>query len=293
MRSLSDLRQEAGGRYLQLAQGLTHLVDEGREGRSTILLVHGATVPHWEFDLLVPHLRATASRIVRFDLFGHGLSDRPSVRYDFDMFLGQALAVVDALRPAHPLTLLGHSFGAAIAAAIADERPAIVGRLVLVAPLLDFMRGSLWAKAFALPGVGSPLMRRIGLPALERRRERRYAAIGADHLTPRFVAQARAPGYAEALASMFANGALGDQRERYRRLHSGEREIVVVAGAADRVVPLHDVAGVRALLPRHRYLEIAGAEHNLLLTHPEIVAAALAPQHGGATHRAPRARPLR
>ena len=82
---------------------------------------------------------------------------------------------------------------------------------------------------------------------------------------------------------MFASGALGDQRERYRRLHSGEREIVVVAGAADRVVPLRDVARVRALLPRHRYLKIAGTEHNLLLmTHPEVVAAALAPKHGGA-----------
>jgi pimeloyl-ACP methyl ester carboxylesterase len=113
----------------------------------------------------------------------------------------------------------------------------------------------------------------IGLPALERRRARRYSAIGAEHLIPRFVAQARAARYAEALASMFANRTLGDQRERYRRLHSGEREIVVVAGAADRVVPLHDVARVRVLLPRHRYLEIPDADHNLLLTHPEFVAA--------------------
>jgi pimeloyl-ACP methyl ester carboxylesterase len=282
MPSLGDLRQEAGGRYLQLGEGLTHLVDEGHEDASTMLLVHGATVPHWEFDRLVPHLRAGGSRIVRFDLFGHGLSDRPAVRYDFGLFLRQALAVVDDLRPTQPLTLLGHSFGAAIAAAIANERPAAVGRLVLVAPLLDFMAGSFWPRAFGLPGIGSPLMRWIGLPALERRRERRYAAIGAGHLTPRFIAEARAPGYAEALASMFASRTLGDQRERYRRLRPGEREIVVVAGADDRVVPLGDVARVRALLPPHRYLEIADAQHNLLLTHAEFVAAALAARHGHA-----------
>ena len=280
MPSLSDLRHEAGGRYLQLSEGLTHLVDEGHEEKSTVLLVHGATVPHWEFDRLVPHLQAAGSRIVRFDLFGHGLSDRPAVRYDFDLFLGQALAVIHALRATQPLTILGHSFGAAIAAAIANERPAIVARLVLVAPLLDFMVNSWWPRAFALPGIGSPLMRWIGLPALERRRGRRYAAIGAEHLTPRFVAEARAPGYAEALASMFANGTLSDQRARYRRLRTGEREIVVVAGAGDRVVPLRDVARVRELLPHHRYLEIADAEHNLLLTHPEFVAAALAPNNG-------------
>jgi pimeloyl-ACP methyl ester carboxylesterase len=277
MPSLSDLRREAGGRYLPLRAGLTHLVDEGQEDKPTILLVHGATVPHWEFDRLVPHLRAAGLRIVRFDLFGHGLSDRPAVGYDFDLFLGQALEVLDGIRALRPLTILGHSFGAAIAAAIAHERPACVGRLVLVAPLLDFMAGSFWPRAFALPRIGSPLMRWIGRPALERRRERRYASIGAEHLTPRFVAQARASGYAEALASMFANRTLGDQSERYRRLRPGEREIVVVAGAADPVIPLRDIARVRALLPHHRYLEIADAEHNLLLTHPELVAAALAP----------------
>ena len=83
----------------------------------------------------------------------------------------------------------------------------------------------------------------------------------------------------KAIASMFANRTLGDQSERSRTLRSGEREILVVAGAADRVVPLRDVARVRALLPRHRYLEIQEAEHNLLLTHPERIASALVPQN--------------
>lgn len=277
MPSLNDLRREAGGCYLPLSAGLTHLVDEGQGDEPTILLVHGATVPHWEFDRLVPHLRATGMRTVRFDFFGHGLSDRPAVGYDFALFLGQALEVFDAIRATRPLTILGHSFGAAIAAAIASERPGSVERLVLVAPLLDFMANALLPRVFALPGIGRPLMRGIGLPALKRRRRRRYATIGAEHLTPRFVAEASAPGYAEALASMFANRTLGNQREHYQRLQSGEREIVVVAGSADRVVPLRDVARVRAMLPHHRYLEIADAEHNLLLTHPGVVAAALTP----------------
>lgn len=282
MPTLSELRREEGGRLLQSSAGLTHVVDEGQAERGTIVLVHGATVPHWEFDRLVPHLRAAGWRVVRFDLYGHGLSDRPAVDYDFDLFLGQALEVLDTLRATGPLTVLGHSFGAAIAAAIAHERPAHVERLVLVAPLLDFMARSFWPRVFALPVVGSPLMRRVGVPALERRRERRYAAIGAHHLTPRFVAQARASGYAEAIASMFANRTLGDQSARYRQLRPGGRGIVVVAGDADRIIPLRDVARIRALLPHHGYLQIAGAQHNLLLTHPELVAAALAEDHGGA-----------
>ena len=275
MPSLDDLRREAPGRLVQLGAGLTHVVDEGGANGKTVLLVHGATVPHWEFDRLAPQLRRTGWRVVRFDFFGHGLSDRPAVRYDFDLFLEQALGVLDTLRTAHPVTVLGHSFGAAIAAAMAAERPGSIERLVLVAPLLDFMARALLPRVFSLPGIGRPLMRRIGVPALERRRRRRYAAIGAEQLTERFVAEARTSGYAEALSSMFANRTLGDQRERYRRLQPGEREILVVAGALDRIVPLRDVAEVRSLLPPHDYLEIAQAEHNVLLTHPERVAAAL------------------
>lgn len=280
--ALCDLRRETGGRFLQLRAGLTHVVDEGREDARTAVLVHGATVPHWEFDRLVPYLRKAGFRIVRYDLYGHGLSDRPAVDYDFGLFLAQALELVDRLPLKRPVTILGHSFGAALAAAIASERPGLIERLVLVAPLLDFMAGARWPKAIAWPGVGSPFMRWIGVPALVRRRRRRYAAIGAEDLIPRFIAQARAPGYAEALASMFGNGTLGSQHERYRRLCAARNEIVVVAGAADRVIPLGDIAHVRGLLPRHRYLEIDGAGHNVLLTHAERVAAAIAPKNVGA-----------
>ena len=273
--SLQDLRRGAPGRFLHLKAGLTHVVEEGEEAKRTILLLHGATVPHWEFDLLVPHLQARGWRVVRFDFFGHGLSDRPSVEYTFDLFRDQALEVVDGLRADHPLTILGHSFGAAVAAAVATERSSSIDRIVLVAPLLDFMAGSFWPRVFALPGIGKPIMRGVGMPALKRRRQRRYAAIGAEHLTPRFLAEASASGYAESIASMFANRALGDQRHRYKGLHLCARKVVVVAGSADRVVPLRDVARVRGMLPQHSYLEIAGAEHNVMLTHPERVAEGL------------------
>ena len=279
--SLDELRVHGRGRYLPLRAGLTHVIEEGQDDQAAILLVHGATVPAWEFDRLIPHLRAAGWRTIRFDLFGHGLSDRPAVRYDFSFFLEQALEVLDGISSHRPLTLLGHSFGAALAAAMASQRPERIERLVLVAPLLDFMANSFWGQVFSLPGIGGLMMRRVGLPVLERRRARRYQAIGAEDLTWRFVSEARAPGYADALASMFANQTLGPQREHYRRLQSSTHEIFVVAGSADRIVPLRDVAEVRSLLPMHAYRQIENAEHNLLLTHPALVTSVLAPPHPG------------
>jgi pimeloyl-ACP methyl ester carboxylesterase len=279
--SLDELRVNGRGRYLPLRAGLTHVIEEGQDDQAAILLVHGATVPAWEFDRLIPHLRAAGWRTIRFDLFGHGLSDRPAVRYDFNFFLQQALEVLDGISSHRPLTLLGHSFGAALAAAMASQRPERIERLVLVAPLLDFMANSFWGQVFSLPGIGGLMMRRVGLPVLERRRARRYQAIGAEDLTRRFVSEARAPGYADALASMFANRTLGPQREHYQRLQASTHEIFVVAGSADRVVPLRDVDEVRSLLPTHEYRQIENAQHNLLLTHPELVTSVLPPPRSG------------
>jgi hypothetical protein len=47
---------ESATRFLDLTTGATYVVDERPEGqeRGTMLLVHGATVPHWEFDRLAP-----------------------------------------------------------------------------------------------------------------------------------------------------------------------------------------------------------------------------------------------
>jgi pimeloyl-ACP methyl ester carboxylesterase len=80
---------------------------------------------------------------------------------------------------------------------------------------------------------------------------------------------------------MFTNRTLGPQRVHYQRLQSSKHEIFVVAGSADRIVPLRDVAEVRSLLPRHEYRQIENAEHNLLLTHPAQVTSVLPPPHPG------------
>lgn len=273
--SLRVARCSAGGRYVELGDGVTHVRVDGREDGTPLLLLHGATVALWEFDRLVPHLIARGFRVLRFDLLGHGLSDRPLVEYTLERFVRQTIEVLEATAFPRPMAILGHSLGAAIAAALGGARSEWANRFVLVAPMLNFGASSPWARAFASPRVGPKLMRRIGVPALVRRRRLRYTRIGLAHLAETFREQAALEGYAEALASMIRAQAVGDQAERYAALGHLQREVLVVAGSADRVIPARDIARLRALLPGHRYCEIVGAEHNLLLTHADQVAHAI------------------
>ncbi len=114
----------------------------------------------------------------------------------------------------------------------------------------------------------------VGVPALIRRRRRRYEGIGQAQLTPRFIEQASHAGFGRGLLSMIRTAALGDQSKRYSALRSVDRGVLVVTGDNDVIIPLEHVARVRSLLPAHSHCRVA-AEHNLLLTHPNAVVSAL------------------
>jgi pimeloyl-ACP methyl ester carboxylesterase len=264
----------AGGHYTRLSDGLTHWRREGSPDGVPLVLVHGATVPSWEFDGLVPLLSGAGFQSLRFDLYGHGASDRPPGPYTFERFTRQVVEIIESTGFPQPAMLLGHSFGAALVAAVAAARPELVARLVLVAPMLDFNSSSGWAKLFRVPGVGEIAMHFIGVPALIRRRRRRYARIGHAHLIPRFIEQVSYAGFGRGLLSMLRTAALGDQSARYSALRTVERDVLVITGDHDAVIPAAHVARVRALLPPHSHCPVS-AEHNLLLTHPRVVADAL------------------
>lgn len=237
--------------------------------------MHGATVPHWAFDSLVPHLHAAGARTLRFDLFGHGLSDRPGVEYTLDLFARQIVELVETIGFPRPAAILGHSVGAAIAAHVAGSRPDLIDRIALVAPMLDFGATTHWAPAFRLPGIGEALMRFVGVPLLMRRRRRRYTAIGQAHLIDRFVEEVSYAGFWQALLSMVRSETFGDQSARYAALRDLARDVLVISAKDDTVIPAPDVARICGLVAKCRHVEIAGAEHNLLFTHSAEVAAAL------------------
>lgn len=265
----------ADGQFLRLSEGLTYSRREGHPDAIPIVLLHGATVPNWEFDALVPPLLRAGFQTLRFDLYGHGASDRPRGGYTFARFTRQVGELIEASGFPRPAILLGHSFGASLAAHTAVVNPRWISRLVLVAPMLDFASTTRWTNLFRWPGIGELAMHAIALPALIRRRRRRYEGIGMPQLIALFEEQVHHAGYARALLSMFRSDALGDKSRDYAALRSFAAEVMVVTGERDAIIPADHVARVRALLPPHRHLSLP-AEHNLLLTHPQQVADALA-----------------
>ena len=104
-------------------QGATFSLLEGPETGRLLLMIHGATVPHWEFDRLVPHLHKANWQILRMDLYGRGRSARPERDYTISLFTQQIWEALSYLRTKTGVSVLGHSLGAVIAVNRVQQHP--------------------------------------------------------------------------------------------------------------------------------------------------------------------------
>jgi long-chain acyl-CoA synthetase len=131
--------------------------------RRTIVFLHGfgGNARQWVHQLI---RFSDDSRVLAFDLRGHGLSDRPDGPYDVDTLAADIEDALDALNVREPAVLVGHSLGGAAAIEVAMRSPRRVEKLVLIAfpgefPLALPIR---WALALptALLNLARPFVRR-------------------------------------------------------------------------------------------------------------------------------------
>ena len=121
------------GRFVEVPGARLHVVERG-EGPS-ILLVHGLAGQMGDFTYGVVDLLATQYRVAAVDRPGSGYSVRaPGASASLYAQADALAALIDVLELGRPL-VVGHSFGAAVALALAQRHPERVAGLALVAPL--------------------------------------------------------------------------------------------------------------------------------------------------------------
>jgi pimeloyl-ACP methyl ester carboxylesterase len=101
------------------------------------VLVHGFSVPYYVWDPTFEALTGSGFRVLRYDLYGRGYSDRPDVTYDQELFTGQLGDLLSALDLKEPVVLVGLSFGGPVVARYADEHPEQLVGLVLIDPQVE------------------------------------------------------------------------------------------------------------------------------------------------------------
>jgi pimeloyl-ACP methyl ester carboxylesterase len=236
------------------------------------VLVHGFSTPLFVWERTAPALAAAGCRVVAYDLFGRGYSDRPAGAYDPALYQRQLGDLLGALALGWPVDLIGFSMGAQICAQYADRHPAHVRRLVLVDPAgidASTMRPSRLA---LLPGVGEYLQRRAGPGAIA---GRALGMLTDPKLAPpdfhaRVLVQARFRGTGRALLST-RRTMPPEVLDLYRRIGASSRPVLIVWGREDRITPFAHHERALAAMPSAEFLPVDRAGHASHYERPEVV----------------------
>ena len=262
--SIDDaLRESMEGDFVLLPSGYTHYEISNPNAVETVVLVHGFSVPMFIWQPTFDFLTEQGYRVLRYDLFGRGYSDRPKAKYDLDFFANQLRDLLDALTITEPVNLFGLSMGGPITATFTARHPERVKKLALFDPAggAEIPR-SLTLKLMEVPLLGELLMGFFGRRTLTK-------GLAADfhdqkklsHFAKQFMPQLDYQGFERAILMTLRNDALRNSLPTYRKV--GELTIpkLLVWGRDDQTVPYAQSSQVVASLPGVRFETIEKSGH--------------------------------
>jgi pimeloyl-ACP methyl ester carboxylesterase len=276
-RTLDDAaRTEAPGRFVHLADGITHYELAGPDTGRVVVLAAGFSVPGYIWDSLYHGLADSGFRVVRFDYYGRGWSDRPDAVYDQELFVRQLLGLLDSLRIDGPVDLAGLSFGGAIVTSFTDAHPDRVRSLLYFDPVFNTGRPlppeerSRWAwnLHMVLRGGSEAMASGQLFDFLHPERFPDWAA--------RYRVQQQFRGTRESLRRTRAAIAVAPhQTEQIQRLGAAPRPVLIVWGREDKVAPFAESKALLAAMPRATFVPVDSAAHLPHLEQPRVVVPAV------------------
>jgi len=133
-------RKGTPGQYIKLSQGITHYEISGPDTGQVVILVHGFSVPYFIWDGTFEHLVKQGLRVVRYDQYGRGYSDRPDVVYNSALYQNQLAELIKQLHLKTPVALAGVSHGGRVVTDFTCSHPELVSKVILVDPAYPYAK---------------------------------------------------------------------------------------------------------------------------------------------------------
>lgn len=254
-----DDRVEGTGSYVALSGGTTRYDAAGPETGRVAVLVHGFSVPAYIWDSTYNALAAAGYRVIRYDLFGRGLSDRPDAAYDGAFYDAQLGELLDSLKVAGPVDLFGLSFGGFVAAHFASTHPQRVRTLVLVDPMTS---ATPVTGVLSRPVIGRIVWQVGAVPSMADNQ-------ASDFLHPekfpgwadRYRPQTRFRGFGRALYRSRHEVGYADFRGIYAKIAQSGTPVLLVWGKQDVTLPIALAENLTRAIPGAEFFPVDSAGH--------------------------------
>jgi pimeloyl-ACP methyl ester carboxylesterase len=269
-------------------------IDGNPDAPLTVVFAHGFTLNMDAFHFQRREL-ADVARLVFYDHRSHGASGRSAPeRCTIDQ-LGKDLdAVLQAVAPAGPVVLVGHSMGGMTILGLADQRPELFGDRIVGVALLSTSTGEIAKELVGVPGWLSRLVNPAVPQAAKLVRKRatvieRGRRVGSDFgfVVTRYLSYG--PGAPPSLVAFMEQmllhtpievmGEFFDTFLSHDKLAAldvlGDVPVLISCGTRDVLTPLSHSEVMAAKLPSAELQVVAGAGHMAKLERHDEVNSAL------------------
>jgi pimeloyl-ACP methyl ester carboxylesterase len=242
-----------------------HYQEFGGETDPPVILIHGYTASAYVWRLAAPRLAEAGLRVLALDLVGFGYSDKPRA---FDYTIASQARIVTRFMDRLGIgraTLVGSSYGGAVAATIALDEPARVEKLVLVSAVCnDDLKHHPILRLVAVPAVGELLTPFLADSRLLHRFRMRDAMSPANHhlATEERIDAVRRPLFAaDGHHSLLATSRNWDACRIEQDAHLIAQPTLIIWGEDDKVVPIRNGYKLHSSIPDSRLVVLTNCGH--------------------------------
>jgi pimeloyl-ACP methyl ester carboxylesterase len=250
-----------GSKIIELPDGDLNYKEAGDRDDPTIVLLHGFTASLNWWDRVAPELANRGLRVIRFDLLGHGGSEKPRDGYAPDEqadLIGQALRKLDVRRA----TMVGHSMGGTVAIALAESERRLVRKVAVIGtPPRDGFADLPFLGRVAMWPVAGELVRRF---APDQAIKAGLDSAFADDVDvpDQFVDDLDEMTYSAYDKSSSESKDFVEERPNSDRIKDARVPLLVIFGTEDEIVEPEAADRWKEDVPRARVVKLRGAGHS-------------------------------
>jgi len=248
-----------------------------------IILVHGFSTPSFVWKGILEDLQSSGFKILAYDHFGRGFSERPITSYTKDFYTGTLNELLDHEEIKNPVHLVGYSMGAPIIGFYTNKFPEKVRSLSLIAPagFASPETVSLTDNLMYYPLIGEwffnifrDRFKHMLMPESEDSDDSK--AITQEEYKILFSEQFQYKGFIEALLSTIRNFNLFSVLEMYSSIGESQKPVLAIWGKLDGVVPFSGSERLKQIIPHAELVSIEEGTHDITYRQPSQVSIAIA-----------------
>ena len=233
-----------------------------------VVLVHGFSTPHFVWDGMKEFLVDAGYKVLVYDHFGRGFSERPSVAYDQDLYVESLRGLLDYQNISQSVHLVGYSMGGPVVGYFTQQYPDSVKSISFIAPA-GFMQEDSVSRIAVMPIVGDWFWQVFGkwLYFREVRKEATSAddsvGLPESEFVKKYSVQMEYKGLINALLSTVRNFDFFNAKRMFGKVGELKIPTITIWGTDDGVVPFVGSAELMQSIPHSELKIINQGKHDI------------------------------